>query len=147
MGKRRNKPDYEVGYGRPPRSGQFKPGQSGNPKGRPPKNKDIQTIIKDTLFSPMSIRENGRARTVPKLEAFTMLMMKEALRGDAAAANRLLRLLPLVAKVQAAPDADNQSEERDDSGPAHRELEREMLQHFVEMVKDGTFDPDAGYDQ
>ena len=27
--------DYEVGYGRPPKSGQFKKGQSGNPKGRP----------------------------------------------------------------------------------------------------------------
>ena len=27
--------DYEVGYGKPPKSRQWKPGQSGNPKGRP----------------------------------------------------------------------------------------------------------------
>ena len=27
--------DYEVGYGKPPVNTQFKPGQSGNPKGRP----------------------------------------------------------------------------------------------------------------
>jgi hypothetical protein len=27
--------DYKVGYGKPPKSGQFKRGKSGNPKGRP----------------------------------------------------------------------------------------------------------------
>ena len=27
--------DYEVGYGKPPKHSRFKPGQSGNPKGRP----------------------------------------------------------------------------------------------------------------
>jgi hypothetical protein len=27
--------DYEIGYGKPPRNGRFKPGVSGNPKGRP----------------------------------------------------------------------------------------------------------------
>ncbi len=29
--------DEEVGFGRPPKQHQFKPGQSGNPRGRPPK--------------------------------------------------------------------------------------------------------------
>jgi hypothetical protein len=28
-------PGYEVGYGKPPQSTQFKKGKSGNPKGRP----------------------------------------------------------------------------------------------------------------
>nr|WP_306262013.1 DUF5681 domain-containing protein [Pararhizobium sp. IMCC21322] len=27
--------DYEVGYAKPPQSSRFKPGMSGNPKGRP----------------------------------------------------------------------------------------------------------------
>jgi len=27
--------DYEVGYGKPPKSRRFQPGVSGNPKGRP----------------------------------------------------------------------------------------------------------------
>ena len=36
-----NKPggDYEIGCGKPPKEHQFKPGQSGNLKGRPPKRK------------------------------------------------------------------------------------------------------------
>ena len=29
--------EYEVGYKKPPKSGQFQPGKSGNPKGRPKK--------------------------------------------------------------------------------------------------------------
>ena len=29
------KPGYEVGYGKPPKDTRFKPGQSGNPSGRP----------------------------------------------------------------------------------------------------------------
>lgn len=33
-------PAYRVGYKCPPKSGQFKPGQSGNPKGRPPKQRE-----------------------------------------------------------------------------------------------------------
>lgn len=36
--------DYEIGYCKPPRKYQFKPGQSGNPKGRPRKPKDPLTI-------------------------------------------------------------------------------------------------------
>ena len=31
----KNHQDYEVGYGKPPKSKRFKPGASGNPKGRP----------------------------------------------------------------------------------------------------------------
>ena len=31
----KNVPDYAVGYGKPPQHSRFKPGRSGNPKGRP----------------------------------------------------------------------------------------------------------------
>lgn len=140
MAKPSKEHDYDVGYGKPPRSTRFKPGQSGNPRGRPPKNKDIQTIIKDTLFSPMTIRENGRARSLPKIEVFMMLIMKEALQGDAAAAARLIRLLPLAVKAQAEQVAAQHGAGDEATTSRHSEVEREMLQHFVEMVKDGAFD-------
>jgi len=29
------RPGYDVGYGKPPKGGQFQKGQSGNPRGRP----------------------------------------------------------------------------------------------------------------
>ena len=43
--------DDDVGYGKPPRSRRFKPGQSGNPKGRPKGAKNRDTILRELLNS------------------------------------------------------------------------------------------------
>ena len=55
---------YEVGYGKPPKHTQFKPGQSGNRKGRPRGQRNFRTVVNDALKrkSP-SGRANGRARS------------------------------------------------------------------------------------
>lgn len=39
--------DYEVGHCKPPKEHQFKPGQSGNPKGRPKKDRQLADKIQD----------------------------------------------------------------------------------------------------
>ena len=43
------KKDYEIGYKKPPKHTQFKPGQSGNPKGRPQKPQTIEDAAIQTL--------------------------------------------------------------------------------------------------
>ncbi|MGY4185917.1 DUF5681 domain-containing protein [Bradyrhizobium sp. USDA 4459] len=52
----------DVGYRRPPREHQFKPGQSGNKSGRPKGSKNEATIIDQLLNRKIEIRENGRGR-------------------------------------------------------------------------------------
>jgi hypothetical protein len=80
----------EVGYGRPPKDHQFKPGQSGNPRGRPKGAKNHATILHEILHRQLSIRDRGRTRSVPLIEAMLLKFAEEALRGNPKAAAFLL---------------------------------------------------------
>ena len=51
--------DYEVGYGRPPKNSQFKPGQSGNPRGRRKVSGNIWNEARDA-FSETNSHKGGK---------------------------------------------------------------------------------------
>jgi len=46
--------DYEVGYGRPPVHARFRPGQSGNPKGRPKGSRNKRTAMAEQIFDTVA---------------------------------------------------------------------------------------------
>lgn len=72
-----------VGYGKPPRATRFKPGQSGNPKGRPRGSKNESTILKEMLSEKLSLRQpNGRIKKIPALEGIHRKQLELALKGD-----------------------------------------------------------------
>ena len=81
---------YEVGYGRPPKKTQFKPGQSGNPKGRPKGAKNEATILHEIMIRKVGIQEAGRTRKISVLAAILLRFAENALKGDAKAATFLL---------------------------------------------------------
>lgn len=84
--------NYDVGYGKPPKSGQFKKGQSGNPKGRPKGAKGVKASLKRELTSPITVRERGREIKLSKAEVLAKGLMGDALKGDAKARMEILRL-------------------------------------------------------
>jgi uncharacterized protein DUF5681 len=43
------KKDYTIGFGRPPAAHRFKPGQSGNPRGRPKGRKNFDTMVREIV--------------------------------------------------------------------------------------------------
>lgn len=84
--------DYDVGYAKPPESGQFKKGQSGNPKGRPKGAKGVKASLKRELESSITVRDRGREVKLSKAEVLAKSLMSDALKGDAKARVELLRL-------------------------------------------------------
>jgi hypothetical protein len=75
-------PEYVVGYRRPPRATQFKPGQSGNPNGRPKGAKNFATALRTELDARVTITENGKRRTVSKREVIAKQVVNKAAAGD-----------------------------------------------------------------
>lgn len=85
--------DYIVGYKKPPRHTRFKPGQSGNPRGRPRKVLTLPEVLRRELLALVTVMEDGKRRKVSKLEAILKQHINKAAAGDAKAAAMLLNVL------------------------------------------------------
>ena len=55
---------YTVGYGKPPKQHQYRPGQSGNSKGRPKGAKSTSTLLRETLDHKIAVRTGATVRNV-----------------------------------------------------------------------------------
>lgn len=77
--------DYEVGYKKPPKEHQFKPGQSGNSKGRPKLVQDFKSDFQDELEETITLKEGGSVKTMTKQRAVIKRLITSALNGNAAA--------------------------------------------------------------
>lgn len=113
--------DYDVGYGKPPRTTRFRKGQSGNPRGRPKGSRNFTTDLDEILSEPLTITENGKPRKVSSQLAALKRLRAEALQGNPRALDRLLML------------AADRSAERDvrsaDQSPSAEEAE--ILERFA----------------
>ena len=68
--------------GGPPRHSRFRPGQSGNPKGRVRRQRNLRTILEQMLGEDMQIRQGDRVRRMPCLEALVRTTLAKAFKGD-----------------------------------------------------------------
>jgi Family of unknown function (DUF5681) len=97
--------DYEVGYRKPPKTTQFQPGQSGNPRGRP-KNKPRKP---DTLAATLKKigQEKLPSGELTMLEGYVRSVWVRAIKGDNGASNTLARLFKEGDLVLAWGDAED----------------------------------------
>ena len=101
-----------VGYGNPPVHSRFKPGQSGNPKGRPRGAKGMNTLVRGLLTEKVTVRTNAGPKRMSKMEAALHKLTEKAFGGDGRALEALIRLYrdsvpeELVAKGDTAASPD-----------------------------------------
>jgi hypothetical protein len=84
---------YKVGYGKPPENTRFKPGQSGNPKGKLRGARGLRTELRTELSELVTITENGKSRRIPKRRIVIKALVAKALKGDVRAAEKIMQLV------------------------------------------------------
>src|ERR1700675_2605809 len=87
---KKNDPEYPVGYGKPPKHTQFRPGQSGNPHGRPAENRTFEDDVETEMRVQITALEDGKRRKLTKRRAIVKQLINKALGGDARATELLL---------------------------------------------------------
>jgi len=114
-----------IGYRKPPTSGQFKKGQSGNPKGRRKGSVALSTIIRKSAKERIMVQENGTRKTITKDEAAVKQAFNQAISGDQRAIKLVLELLN-VHQLAAEPAA-----------PSFRltQADREVLAQMIERAR------------
>jgi Family of unknown function (DUF5681) len=92
----------DVGYKKPPKHSRFRPGQSGNPRGRPKGAKSFAALLVAELASLVLVSEGGVSRTLSKKEAAVKTIVGRLLKGDT-------RVLPAILKLS---EQDEQTTEK-----------------------------------
>ena len=82
----------DVGPGRPPKDTRFKPGVSGNPKGRPKGSVSLRTRVTQQLRQTVTVTRNGRSVKMRKADLIALQIVDTAAKGDLKAALLAVRL-------------------------------------------------------
>jgi len=77
---------------KPPKNTRFRPGQSGNPNGRPKGSVSFQTLIERELRKSVVINEHGRQKRLTKQEIIVRRLAHDGIKGDYKAIALLMKL-------------------------------------------------------
>lgn len=108
---------YEVGYGKPPTSTRFKPGRSGNPKGRPkgarnrpavtsPIVERMKEIVLEEAYRTITINDADRQVSVPMVQAIMRSLAVNAAKGNPRAQRLFTELLRTTERENARLNAE-----------------------------------------
>ena len=89
---------YDVGYGKTPKATRFKPGQSGNPNGRPKGSHNLYTLLNGEMQKRVAVTIDGRRLYLTKAELAVRQQVDKAAKGDLKALTFLVK-----AMAQAVP--------------------------------------------
>jgi Family of unknown function (DUF5681) len=122
--RRGNGRTSSIGYGRPPVHTRFKPGTSGNPKGRPKSSRNLRTIIQDALMQKIMLRQGQGKRSITKLEGIVLRQVEGALKGNDKAA---LAALKMAAQVGLLEPSEGEIEAAAGLSPSEKKMMEELF--------------------
>jgi hypothetical protein len=85
-------PLYKVGYRKPPVHTRFKPGQSGNPRGRPKQARGLKTLSREILTQKVAVRTANGEKKIAKIEVVLQKTIELAMKGNARALGEVMKL-------------------------------------------------------
>ena len=95
--------EYAANYRKPPEHTCFKKGQSGNPRGRTPKN--LPALLAAALNEKVTVTENGKRRQITKREAVIAQLVNKSAAAELRATKMLIDMLRDVEKkAEPAPE-------------------------------------------
>lgn len=103
--------DYEVGYGRPPAHTRFKPGRSGNPRGRPKGARGLNTLARELLTARVPVRTASGEKKMHRIEAVLHKTFELALKGNPRALSQVLSLYASAVPETAVAEPASPAEE------------------------------------
>ena len=118
-----SKRHYDVGYGKPPRNTQWKKGQSGNPKGRPRRDRNVGALVAALLGQRIVVRTGKTTKRRTRLEHLVHRLFEQALEGDP----RLMKM---------ALDEARKNEERGEANaPELDQADHEVIEALIRRLK------------
>lgn len=131
---RRKIEPYEVGYKKPPKHTQFKPGQSGNPKGRPKGSKNTKTLFLETANSLVNVvMPDGKVRKIKKKEALVLQMYKDAIEKNG---TTRMKVFETTIKFESEFDphhTEKEMSQQQHSNPEHDDAILKQLEDIAEQ--------------
>lgn len=119
--------DYQVGYGKPPVETRFKPGESGNPRGRPKRIPTLPELIQREAKRRIEIVEDGERHRVTKLDALAKRLLQGALKGNARDTQQVIQLLAISATANEAARVASETQ---------NETDQALLQGLFERLQE-----------
>jgi len=144
-----------VGYKLPPVHTRFKPGKSGNQKGRPRGRRNVADLMKDLFNEFVPVRSGNKTRKMPSCEAMIRVLANRAAQGDASSLYLIVDVLEMTGQTNAVTEEERKKrgmrlprpltpEEGDLAGSPARERDRQRFLAMAESDEAGSVHSDDG---